>query len=153
MRWMTSGGSRPLTLVAPMRTCGGFVRCEPPRRPWPEPKPCPVPVPHGTLFALRARARAALFVVGVVLGDLLGLLLLHLLLGGGLEVLLDEVLLVGRDAVLVGHAERRHEERHRREQARVRGEREARVKERLRVEVEMPGDDLAGVHARHLEDD
>jgi hypothetical protein len=25
MRWMTSGGRRPLTLVAPMRTDGGFV--------------------------------------------------------------------------------------------------------------------------------
>ena len=55
-----------------------------------------VRVAHRTLFALGAGSGAALLVVGVVLGDLLGLLLLHLLFGGGVEVLLDEVtLLVG----------------------------------------------------------
>src|SRR5262245_38755794 len=43
MRWMTSGGRRPLTDVAPMRTLGELDLCDPPRRPCPEPNPWPVP--------------------------------------------------------------------------------------------------------------
>src|SRR5262249_34985718 len=81
-----------------------------------------VGVTHGTLFALGARAGAALFVVGRILGDLLRLLLLHLLFGGGIEILLNEILLVGGDAVLVRHAHWRHEERHRSEETRMGGE-------------------------------
>ncbi len=111
-----------------------------------------VGVAHRTLFTLGARARAALLVVGVVVGDLLRLLLLHLLLGRRLQVLLDEVLLIRRDPVLVRAAERRHEERHRREQARVHGQRQARVEQPLRVDLEVPGDHASSVARSDLED-
>src|SRR6185437_15339610 len=110
-----------------------------------------VRVAHRPFFALGARAGPALFVVGVVFGDLLGLLLLHLLLGRRVEVLLDQVLLIRRDPVLVRRPERRHEERHGREQAGVHRQGQAGVHQALRVDLEVAGDDAPGVAGRDLE--
>ncbi len=45
-RWITSGGIRPLTWVAPARTAGGFTSWLPPRRPCADPKPAPDPEPE-----------------------------------------------------------------------------------------------------------
>ena len=50
-------------------------------------------------------------------------------------------------------SERRHEERHGREQARVHREREAGVEQALRVDLEVAGDDAPGVARRDLEDE
>ena len=112
-----------------------------------------VGVTHRALFALGARTGAAFFVVGVGLGDLLGLLLLLLALGSGVKVLLDQVLLIAAQAVFVGEAHRRDEERHRRDEADVREQREADVEQRVEVGVgEKPVDErLAGGDRGHLE--
>src|SRR5690606_10564313 len=84
-------------------------------------------VAHRAFFALGARTRSTFLVVGVVLGDLLGLLFLLLALGRGVEVLLDQIELILVDVLVVGQPERRDEERHRRDDAGVREERQAEV--------------------------
>src|SRR5258708_38236327 len=63
-----------------------------------------VRVTHRAFFTRGSRSRAALFVVGVGFGALLGVFLLLLAVGGGVEVLLDQGLRIAGRARVGGPA-------------------------------------------------
>jgi hypothetical protein len=112
-----------------------------------------VGVTHRAFFALGSRPRAALFLVGVRLGDLSRVALLLLALGRRVEQLLHHQDLIPIDVLAVVATHVGHEEREDGHEPHVEQERQPRVQERRRLgrREEPHRDPLARVHGADLE--